>query len=71
SAEASGKYIIESWGYAHSNADAFAAADPELVKTYGFADVNSFFEGSLFFDAVKPELEGRMLKEFERIKAGF
>lgn len=71
SAEASGKYIIESWGYAHSNADAFQSADPGLIETYGFGDVDSFFEGSLFFDAVTPALEGRMLKEFERIKAGF
>ncbi len=71
SAEASGKYIIESWGYAHSNADAFKSADQSLIETYGFADVDSFFDGSLFFDAVTPELEVRMLKEFERIKAGF
>ena len=71
SAEDSGKYIIENWGYAHSNAEAFKSADQELIKTYGFADVDSFFDGSLFFDAVNPELEGRMLKEFERIKAGF
>lgn len=69
--EASGKYIIESWGYPHSNSAAFDSADQELIKTYGFDDVDSFFEGSLFFDAVKPELEVRMLKEFERIKAGF
>ncbi|MFW8635126.1 extracellular solute-binding protein [Cribrihabitans pelagius] len=70
-AEASGKYILENWGYGHSNAEAFEAADQALIETYGFADVDSFFEGSLFFDAVNPELEGRMLKEFERIKAGF
>ena len=71
SSAASGKYIIESWGYAHANEDAFAQADPELIETYGFSDVDSFFEGSLFFDAVNPELEAKMLKEFERIKAGF
>ena len=71
SAEASGKYIIESWGYAHSNADAFKSADQGLIETYGFGDVDSFFKESLFFDAVNPTLEGRMLKEFERIKAGF
>ncbi len=69
--EASGKYIIESWGYAHANADAFASADQSLIETYGFSDVDSFFEESLFFDAVEPALESRMLREFERIKAGF
>lgn len=71
SAEASGKYIIENWGYAHSNAAAFKSADQSLIESYGFADVDKFFDSSLFFDAVNPELEGRMLKEFERIKAGF
>ena len=69
--EASGKYIIESWGYAHASAAAFQSADQELISTYGFDDVDSFFNGSLFFDAVNPELEAKMLKEFERIKAGF
>ncbi|MCY3983638.1 MAG: extracellular solute-binding protein [Roseovarius sp.] len=67
----SGKYIIENWGYPHSNSDAFTQADPELLATYGFDDPDSFFEGSLFFDAVNPELEAKMLQEFERIKAGF
>ena len=67
----SGKYIIESWGYPHANAEAFGISDQELIKTYGFDDVTKFFEGSLFFDAVNPELEAKMLKEFERIKAGF
>ncbi len=68
---ASGKYIIESWGYPHANIKAFAASDQDLIKQYGFDNPKAFFEGSLFFDAVTPELEVRMLKEFERIKAGF
>lgn len=68
---ASGKYIIESWGYPHANAEAFTISDQDLIKQYGFDDPKSFFEGSLFFDAVQPELEAKMLKEFERIKAGF
>ncbi|EAP77586.1 ABC transporter substrate-binding protein [Roseovarius nubinhibens] len=71
SAKESGKYIIESWGYPHGNAEAFEIADQELIATYGFDDVDQFFEGSLFFDAVDPALEARMLKEFERIKSGF
>jgi len=71
SAKESGKYIIESWGYPHGNSEAFEIADQELIATYGFDDVDHFFEGSLFFDAVDPALEARMLKEFERIKSGF
>ena len=67
----SGKYIIEAWGYPHSNSDAFDIADQDAVKTYGFDNPSSFFSGSLFFDAVEPSLEQRMLNEFERIKSGF
>lgn len=67
----SGKYIIENWGYPHANAQAFKVADQDLIKQYGFDDPSSFFEGSLFFDSVNPELDAKMLKEFERIKSGF
>lgn len=67
----SGKYILESWGYAHSNAKTFDVVDAELVKRYGFDKAEDFFAGSLFFDAVTPKLEAKMLKEFERIKSGF
>jgi len=67
----SGKYIIESWGYPHANTEAFTMSDQALIKQYGFDNPKAFFEGSLFFDAVTPELEVKMLKEFERIKAGF
>ncbi len=69
--QASGKYILESWGYGHANAKAFEVADKATIEPYGFGDPASFFSGSLFFDAVEPSLEARMLKEFERIKAGF
>lgn len=68
---ASGKYIIENWGYPHANAEAYPISDQATITQYGFDDPNAFFEGSLFFDAVDPELESKMLKEFERIKAGF
>ena len=69
--EASGKYILQNWGNAHSTADAMGWVDPELLKGYGFDKIDEFFAGSLFFNAVEPELEARMLKKFERIKAGF
>ncbi|MEP5091466.1 MAG: extracellular solute-binding protein [Paracoccaceae bacterium] len=71
SAADSGKYIIESWGYPHANADAYPISDQDLIAQYGFDDPAAFFDGSLFFDAVDPALEAKMLKEFERIKAGF
>ena len=67
----SGQYIVEAWGYAHANTEGMAAVAPETLKAYGFDQANEFFENSLFFEAVEPALEAKMLKEFERIKAGF
>jgi len=67
----SGQYIIENWGYAHANAEAYDVVDGETLAAYGFDDVDKFFAGSLFFDAVTPSLESKMLNEFERIKSGF
>ncbi len=71
SAPESGKYIVEAWGYAHANNEAMASVDPALLKSYGFDKIDEFFEKSLFFSAIEPELDAKMLKEFERIKAGF
>ncbi len=68
---ASGKYIIENWGYPHANAEAYPISDQDLIAQYGFDDPEAFFDGSLFFDAVDPAVEAKMLKEFERIKSGF
>lgn len=68
---ASGKYIIEAWGYAHSNSEAYDQVDPALIKQYGFDQAESFFSDSLLTSALDPEMESRMVSEFERIKAGF
>ena len=52
-------------------ADKVPGGVQELIKTYGFDDPKALFDNSLFFDAVEPELEAKMLQEFERIKSGF
>ncbi|MEI4263979.1 hypothetical protein [Roseovarius sp. D0-M9] len=67
----SGQYIIENWGYAHANAAAYDVVDAEPLAAYGFDDVQKFFEGSLFFDAVEAVLDAKMLREIKRIKSGF
>jgi len=67
----SGKYIIEAWGYAHANGEAYKLANPELVKKYGYENASDFIGKSLPTVALPVELEAKMIKEFERIKAGF
>ncbi len=70
-APASGKYLIEAWGYAHANAKSYGIADQEAVETYGYSDPEGFMAESLFGFRVSNEMAAKMLKEFERIKAGF
>lgn len=67
----SGKYIIEAWGYAHANSDAYTKVDASVVKGYGFDNAEKLLTESLLFTGLDPKLEARMIKEFERIKAGF
>jgi putative spermidine/putrescine transport system substrate-binding protein/spermidine/putrescine transport system substrate-binding protein len=67
----SGKYIIEAWGYAHANENSYGMVDPALVKQYGFDNAEKFMKESFLTSALDPKLEAKMIKEFERIKAGF
>ncbi|WP_377292001.1 extracellular solute-binding protein [Rhizobium sp. SG2393] len=64
-------YLVESWGYGHSNAKGMAAVDPKLLATKGFADVDSFKANTLFQSPLPTELRQRMVAEFEKIKSGY
>lgn len=66
-----GKYIIENWGYAHANTKAFEAVDAETLDAYGFSNIDAFLADSLFAVSQNAEARAAMIKEFERIKAGF
>lgn len=68
---ATGQYIVESWGYAHANADTYAAVPQETLASYGYDDVENFLEDSLFTVSLPQDISAAMVKEFERIKAGF
>ncbi len=67
----SGKYLIESWGYAHANAKAYGLADPDAVAAYGYQDVEGFLGTSLFSVSLPNDLSAKMVAEYEKIKAGF
>lgn len=64
-------YLVESWGYGHSNAKGMAAVDPKLLATKGFADVDGFKANTLFQSPLPTELRQRMVAEFEKIKSGY
>ena len=64
-------YLVESWGYGHSNLDGMAAVDPAVLTAKGYGDVERFREKTLFQSPMPPALRQRMIAEFEQIKAGF
>lgn len=64
-------YLVESWGYGHSNAKGMAEVDPKILQAKGYADVSSFTANTLFQSPLPTELRQKMIAEFEKIKAGF
>jgi len=65
--EESGAYMINEWGYGHSNSNAMDKHGPGA----GFGTLASYSEGTLWQAPVTPEHREKMIAEFELIKAGF
>ena len=64
-------YIVNAWGYGHSNAKAMGELDPEALKAAGFDDFASYADSTLWQSPLPAPLREKMIAEFERIKAGF
>jgi putative spermidine/putrescine transport system substrate-binding protein/spermidine/putrescine transport system substrate-binding protein len=64
-------YMVESWGYGHSNAKGMAAVDAKILADKGFADIDKFTSNTLFQSPMPTELRQRMIAEFEKIKSGY
>jgi spermidine/putrescine-binding protein len=65
-----GKYMIESYGYGHGNAESFKIADAAAVKALGFEDPNQFLGTGHFFEAVPAEKRQRIVELWQKIRAG-
>lgn len=64
-------YMVEGWGYGHSNAKGMAAVDPKILAEKGYADVDAFVANTLFQAPIPTELRQKMIAEFEKIKSGY
>lgn len=64
-------YVVDVWGYGHSNAAAMADLDPEVLERTGFADFDKYTEKTLWQAPIGHEMREKMIAEFEKIKAGF
>ncbi len=61
-------YIVNEWGYGHSNTEAMKTMDVETLKEVGLGEVDVPLLAQLPMDN---SLRERMVAEFEKIKAGF
>jgi spermidine/putrescine-binding protein len=66
----SGKYLIETDAYGHSNMDSFKLASPASVKALGFDDPKQFLETGHFFEAVPADKRKRLIQMWQNIRAG-
>jgi len=64
-------YMVESWGYGHSNAKGMAAVDKAILDEKGYGDVDAFVANTLFQSPMPTELRQKMIAEFEKIKSGY
>lgn len=66
--EETAQYIVNEWGYGHSNTMAMGRIDPGVLEDVGLGPVNVPVLEQLPMDN---RLRERMSREFEKIKAGF
>jgi spermidine/putrescine transport system substrate-binding protein len=67
-----GKYMMENWGYGHSNEKAFAISDPDTLAVLGLdVDPVAYMEAGLFGIPQSDAVETRINRDFEAIKTGF
>jgi spermidine/putrescine transport system substrate-binding protein len=64
-------YIVNSWGYGHSNATEMAKIATEDLAAVGLDTSEQLRAGTLWQGPVPPALREKMIAEFELIKAGF
>jgi spermidine/putrescine transport system substrate-binding protein len=66
-----GTYLVNDWGYGHSNSEAMAAVDPEVLEASGYGDLEKFVDKTLFASPLPAPVKAKLIAEFERIKAGY
>jgi spermidine/putrescine-binding protein len=64
-----GKYMIENYGYGHSNRKAFELADPAQVAALGITDPVKHLASGILFQPVESERQAKYIKFWEEAKA--
>ncbi len=62
-----GKYMIEEYGYGHSNMKSFELADPAAMESLGIQRPADLFERGIFFEAVPSEITAKYTELFNEV----
>jgi spermidine/putrescine-binding protein len=70
SAPETGKFLIEEYGYGHSNKKSFEIADQAIVENLGFTSPAELFSTGVFETETSPEMAQKRNDLFESVKMG-
>ena len=66
-----GKWLIENYGYGHTNRNSFDLVSAEVLDEKGLADPEGMIAGARTGSEFAPELNDRLINMYEEVKAGF
>ncbi len=65
-----GQYIIDAYGYGHSNMKSFDAVPAARLEELGISSPTALFAQGVFFEEIEPTLREKYIAMFEGVKAG-
>ena len=69
--ESAANYLVNDWGYGHSNLAAMEKMDQETLASMGYDNLDKFRSNTLWQAPLPDGLREKMIAAFEKIKAGF
>ena len=66
-----GEYLMNEYGYGHSNAKTFEVVPKARQLELGIQDPVAHIAGSKYFEEIAPDVREKYIRLFEEIKAGF
>ncbi|MEX2650752.1 MAG: extracellular solute-binding protein [Alphaproteobacteria bacterium] len=66
----SGRYLIDEYGYGHSNRKAFDLVTKERLEELSISSPEVLFKQGIFFQPIEPSIREKYIEMFEEVKAG-
>ena len=66
-----GKYLIEAYGYGHSNEQTYDIVAQDVLESLGILDPVALMAQGNFYDEIPADIREKMIVKFDEVKAGF